>query len=194
MKENGFFGVAPGTSEHTNPNAMTCMEKNTVYTNVAETSDGNIWWEGIVHEPTGDVTDWKNQPWTKESGTPAAHPNSRFCAPAGQCPTIDPQWESAEGVPIEAIVFGGRRPEGVPLVYEANSWEHGVFLGAAMRSEATAAAEFKGKAIMNDPFAMRPFFGYNFGHYLQHWLDVNQEGRHMPKIFNVNWFRKNANG
>jgi len=192
--ENGFFGVAPGTSEHTNPNAMTCMEKNTVYTNVAETSDGNIWWEGIGHEPTGDVTDWKNQPWTKESGTPAAHPNSRFCAPAGQCPTIDPQWESAEGVPIEAIVFGGRRPEGVPLVYEANSWEHGVFLGAAMRSEATAAAEFKGKAIMNDPFAMRPFFGYNFGHYLQHWLDVNQEGRHMPKIFNVNWFRKNENG
>ena len=121
------------------------MKANTVYTNVAETSDGNVWWEGIGYEPTGDVIDWKNNAWTKETGTPAAHPNSRFCAPAGQCPTIDPNWESLDGVPIDAIIFGGRRPEGVPLVYEADSWEHGVFLGAAMRSEATAAAEFAGK-------------------------------------------------
>ena len=121
------------------------METNSVYMNVAETSDGNVWWEGIGYDPTGDVIDWKNQPWTKDSPTPAAHPNSRFCAPAGQCPTIDPQWESLEGVPIDAIIFGGRRPEGVPLVYEANSWEHGVFIGAAMRSEATAAAEHAGK-------------------------------------------------
>jgi len=193
--ENGFFGVAPGTSNHTNPNAMTTLMKNSVFTNVAETSDGNVWWEGIGHEPTGDVTSWLNEPWTKESGKPAAHPNSRFCAPAAQCPTIDPAWESPEGVPIDAIVFGGRRPEGVPLVYEANSWEHGVFIGAGMRSEATAAAEHSaGKVIMNDPFAMRPFFGYNFGHYLQHWLDMDKEGRELPKIFHVNWFKKSDEG
>lgn len=192
--ENGFFGVAPGTSNHTNPHAMTTLMKNSVFTNVAETSDGNVWWEGIGHEPTGDVTSWTNEPWTPESGKPAAHPNSRFCAPASQCPTIDPAWESPEGVPIDAIIFGGRRPEGVPLVYEANNWEHGVFVGAGMRSEATAAAEHAGKVIMNDPFAMRPFFGYNFGHYLQHWLDMDQEGREMPKIFHVNWFKKNEAG
>uniref|UniRef100_UPI000180C5F8 phosphoenolpyruvate carboxykinase, cytosolic [GTP] isoform X1 n=1 Tax=Ciona intestinalis TaxID=7719 RepID=UPI000180C5F8 len=189
--ENGFFGVAPGTSMKTNPNALkTCMS-NTVFTNVAETSDGGVYWEGMDETPpNGTVTSWLNEPWTTESTKPAAHPNSRFCCPASQCPTIDPNWESHDGVPIDAIIFGGRRPKGVPLVYESFNWQHGVFIGAAMRSESTAAAEHKGKAIMHDPFAMRPFFGYNFGHYLQHWLNMDQAGRNMPKIFHVNWFRK----
>lgn len=199
--ENGFFGVAPGTSSATNPNAMNTIYKNTLYTNVASTSDGGVFWEGMEEElaPGVEITDWLNQPWKKgEAKTPAAHPNSRFCAPASQCPIIDPAWEDPEGVPISAILFGGRRPTGVPLVYEANSWSHGVFLGSAMRSEATAAAEHKGKVIMNDPFAMRPFFGYNFGDYLQHWLSMEQRaasvGGSMPKVFHVNWFRKNEQG
>ncbi|XP_058487034.1 phosphoenolpyruvate carboxykinase, cytosolic [GTP] [Solea solea] len=191
--ENGFFGVAPGTSAKTNPNAMATIVKNTIFTNVAETSDGGVYWEGMDESlPEGvTVTSWKNQPWNSDDDEPCAHPNSRFCTPAGQCPIIDPQWESPEGVPIEAIIFGGRRPEGVPLVYEAFSWQHGVFVGAAMRSEATAAAEYRGKAIMNDPFAMRPFFGYNFGQYLSHWLSMaDHPGAKLPKIFHVNWFRK----
>uniref|UniRef100_A0A3P9IBV6 Phosphoenolpyruvate carboxykinase, cytosolic [GTP] n=1 Tax=Oryzias latipes TaxID=8090 RepID=A0A3P9IBV6_ORYLA len=191
--ENGFFGVAPGTSVKTNPNAMATITKNTIFTNVAETSDGGVFWEGMDQSLPEEVTvkSWKNQTWTPKDGEPCAHPNSRFCTPAGQCPIIDPQWESPEGVPIEAIIFGGRRPEGVPLVYEAFSWQHGVFVGAAMRSEATAAAEHKGKVIMNDPFAMRPFFGYNFGQYLSHWLSIgNRPGAKLPKIFHVNWFRK----
>ncbi|XP_033822712.1 phosphoenolpyruvate carboxykinase, cytosolic [GTP] [Periophthalmus magnuspinnatus] len=191
--ENGFFGVAPGTSAKTNPHAMSTIVQNTIFTNVAETSDGGVYWEGMDQElPEGvTITSWKNKPWTKEDGEPCAHPNSRFCTPAGQCPIIDPQWESPEGVPIEAIIFGGRRPEGVPLVYEAFSWEHGVFVGAAMRSEATAAAEHQGKVIMHDPFAMRPFFGYNFGQYLSHWLSMSQRpNAKLPKIFHVNWFRK----
>lgn len=199
--ENGFFGVAPGTSSATNPNAMNTIYKNTLYTNVASTSDGAVFWEGMEEElaPGVEITDWLGQPWKKgESKTPAAHPNSRFCAPASQCPIIDPAWEDNEGVPISAILFGGRRPTGVPLVFEANSWSHGVFIGSAMRSEATAAAEHKGKVIMNDPFAMRPFFGYNFGDYLQHWLSMEQRaaevGGSMPKIFHVNWFRKNDQG
>ncbi|XP_032404231.1 LOW QUALITY PROTEIN: phosphoenolpyruvate carboxykinase, cytosolic [GTP] [Xiphophorus hellerii] len=191
--ENGFFGVAPGTSAKTNPNAMATIVKNTIFTNVAETSDGGIYWEGMEQElPEGvTLTSWKNKPWSSEDGEPCAHPNSRFCTPASQCPIIDPQWESPEGVPIEAIIFGGRRPEGVPLVYEAFNWQHGVFVGAAMRSEATAAAEHKGKVIMHDPFAMRPFFGYNFGQYLSHWLSMaDRPGATLPKIFHVNWFRK----
>lgn len=199
--ENGFFGVAPGTSTETNPNAMQTVYKNTIFTNVAATSDGGVFWEGMENElaPGVEITDWLGQPWTLgESKTPAAHPNSRFCAPASQCPIIDSAWEDNQGVPISAILFGGRRPEGVPLVYEANSWAHGVFVGSAMRSETTAAAEHKGKMIMNDPFAMRPFFGYNFGNYLKHWLSMEQRaakvGGHMPKIFHVNWFRKGANG
>lgn len=199
--ENGFFGVAPGTSEKTNPNAMKTVFKNTVFTNVALTSDGGVFWEGMEDELEKGVkiTDWQGNPW--EMGvakTPAAHPNSRFCSPANQCPIIDPAWEDPEGVPISAILFGGRRPEGVPLVYEANSWSHGVFIGAAMRSESTAAAEYKGKMIMNDPFAMRPFFGYNFGNYLAHWLSMEERAKKAggvaPKIFHVNWFRKNAAG
>ncbi|CAB3364541.1 Hypothetical predicted protein [Cloeon dipterum] len=193
--ENGFFGVAPGTSYSTNPNAMKTIFENTVFTNVAKTSDGGVYWEGMEMDPNVQVTDWRGQPWTKENGQNAAHPNSRFCTPAGQCPIIDPAWESPEGVPIDAILFGGRRPQGVPLVYEAFDWKHGVFIGSAMRSEATAAAEFKGKVIMHDPFAMRPFFGYNFGHYLNHWLSLDKTaGRKMPKIFHVNWFRKSAQG
>lgn len=192
--ENGFFGVAPGTSMKTNPVAMKTVLSNTIFTNVAKTSDGGIFWEGLEKETPNDVTitSWLGDAnWSKESGKPAAHPNSRFCTPAGQCPIIDPAWEDPKGVPISAILFGGRRPEGVPLIYESFDWKHGVMVGAAMRSEATAAAEHKGKAIMHDPFAMRPFFGYNFGHYLQHWLSM--EGRTtkpMPKIFHVNWFRK----
>ncbi|KAG7478225.1 hypothetical protein MATL_G00078380 [Megalops atlanticus] len=195
--ENGFFGVAPGTSAKTNPNAMATICKNTIFTNVAETSDGGVYWEGMDQKlPEGvTLTSWKNKPWTPEDGEPCAHPNSRFCTPASQCPIIDPQWESPEGVPIEAIIFGGRRPQGVPLVYEAFNWQHGVFVGAAMRSEATAAAEHKGKVIMHDPFAMRPFFGYNFGRYLAHWLSMEQRPRaKLPKIFHVNWFRKSQSG
>lgn len=193
--EKGFFGVAPGTSDATNPNAMRTIEKNTVFTNTAETEEGGVYWEGLEKYTPKDlkITDWHGNPWTRDSGKPAAHPNSRFCTPAGQCPVIDPTWEDPKGVPIDAIIFGGRRPEGVPLVFEAFNWQHGVFIGAAMKSEATAAAEHKGKVIMHDPFAMRPFFGYNFGHYMKHWLSMEKRGK-VPKIFHVNWFRKNAEG
>ncbi|KAM9296086.1 phosphoenolpyruvate carboxykinase, cytosolic [GTP]-like [Gastrophryne carolinensis] len=195
--ENGFFGVAPGTSVKTNPNAMETIRNNTIFTNVAETSDGGVYWEGmdVALEPGVTLTSWKNKQWTPEDGEPAAHPNSRFCTPASQCPIIDPEWESSEGVPIEGIIFGGRRPAGIPLVYEALSWQHGVFVGSAMRSEATAAAEHKGKVIMHDPFAMRPFFGYNFGRYLAHWLSMEHlPSAKLPKIFHVNWFRKDKEG
>ncbi|NWU00725.1 PCKGC protein, partial [Urocynchramus pylzowi] len=195
--ENGFFGVAPGTSVKTNPNAIKTIFKNTIFTNVAETSDGGVYWEGIDEPlPAGvTVTSWKNKDWTPDNGEPCAHPNSRFCSPAGQCPIMDPAWESPEGVPIEGIIFGGRRPAGVPLVYEAFNWKHGVFVGAAMRSEATAAAEHKGKIIMHDPFAMRPFFGYNFGKYLAHWLSMaHRPAAKLPRIFHVNWFRKDSQG
>ncbi|XP_054130772.1 phosphoenolpyruvate carboxykinase, cytosolic [GTP] isoform X2 [Melozone crissalis] len=195
--ENGFFGVAPGTSVKTNPNAIKTIFKNTIFTNVAETSDGGVYWEGIDEPlPAGvTVTSWKNKDWTPDNGEPCAHPNSRFCSPARQCPIMDPAWESPEGVPIEGIIFGGRRPAGVPLVYEAFNWKHGVFVGAAMRSEATAAAEHKGKVIMHDPFAMRPFFGYNFGKYLAHWLSMaHRPAAKLPRIFHVNWFRKDSQG
>ncbi|XP_015267747.1 PREDICTED: phosphoenolpyruvate carboxykinase, cytosolic [GTP] [Gekko japonicus] len=195
--ENGFFGVAPGTSEKTNPNAMKTIQKNTIFTNVGETSDGGVYWEGIDEhlEPGVTLFSWKNKEWTTKSGEPCAHPNSRFCTPASQCPIIDPAWEAPGGVPIEGIIFGGRRPEGVPLVYEAFNWQHGVFMGATMRSEATAAAEHKGKILMHDPFAMRPFFGYNFGQYLSHWLSMaHRPAAKLPKIFHVNWFRKDKQG
>ncbi|XP_028649530.1 phosphoenolpyruvate carboxykinase [GTP], mitochondrial [Erpetoichthys calabaricus] len=191
--ENGFFGVAPGTSMKTNPNAMRTVLSNTMFTNVGETSDGGVYWEGIEEPlpPGVTVTSWLGQKWKPGDKEPCAHPNSRFCAPARQCPIMDPDWESPEGVPIDAIIFGGRRPKGVPLVYESFNWRHGVFVGAAMRSEATAAAEHKGKVIMHDPFAMRPFFGYNFGHYLSHWLSMSRRpGAHLPRIFHVNWFRR----
>ncbi|XP_006609776.1 phosphoenolpyruvate carboxykinase [GTP]-like [Apis dorsata] len=195
--EYGFFGVAPGTSFATNPNAMKTIFKNTIFTNVASTSDGGIFWEGLEKEVSDDIeiTDWQGKKWTRGSKSLAAHPNSRFCSPAGQCPIIDPAWEDPNGVPIDAILFGGRRPEGVPLVYEARNWQHGVFIGASMKSEATAAAEHKGKIIMHDPFAMRPFFGYNFGYYLDHWLSMaKMKNANLPTIFHVNWFRKNADG
>jgi len=197
--EFGFFGVAPGTSMSTNPEAMKALKKDTVFTNVATTSDGGVFWEGLEKEvdlSSVGVTDWHGNPWTKGSGTKAAHPNSRFCAPAGNCEVIDPLWEDPKGVPIDAILFGGRRPEGVPLVYEALDWEHGVFVGSSMCSEATAAAEHSGsKTIMRDPMAMRPFFGYNAGHYFQHWLNVGKVDHHkMPKVFHVNWFRRGPKG
>ena len=148
--ENGFFGVAPGTSKHTNPNALKTLQRNTMFTNVAKTSDGSIYWEGLDDDLVSSgqhLTSWKGKDWTKDCTEPAAHPNSRFCSPASQCPTIDPEWENPEGVPISAIIFGGRRPKGVPLVFESFDWEHGVYVGASMRSEATAAAEHKGKVI-----------------------------------------------
>uniref|UniRef100_A0A023G086 Phosphoenolpyruvate carboxykinase [GTP] n=1 Tax=Amblyomma parvum TaxID=251391 RepID=A0A023G086_AMBPA len=195
--EYGFFGVAPGTSMATNPNAMKTIEENTMFTNVAETSDGGFWWEGMPEPSPGiRIKSWRGEEnWTRALGTPAAHPNSRFCTPASQCPIIDPAWEDPKGVPISAILFGGRRPQGVPLVYEAFSWQHGVFIGSAMRSEATAAAEHKGKVIMHDPFAMRPFFGYNFTNYQRHWLSLGTKpDRKLPKIFHVNWFRKGSDG
>jgi phosphoenolpyruvate carboxykinase (GTP) len=181
----------------TNPIAMKTINHDTVFTNVAQTEDGDVYWEGLddhMVDQGQHLTSWKGKEWTNSSPEPAAHPNSRFCAPAENCPIIDPQWENPEGVPISAILFGGRRPVGVPLVYESFDWEHGVFVGAGMRSEATAAAEYKGKVIMHDPFAMRPFFGYNFGDYCKHWFNLKQEDRKMPKIFHVNWFRKADDG
>lgn len=195
--ENGFFGVAPGTSAATNPNAMATIQSNTLFTNVAETSDGGVYWEGIDQPlpPGVTVTSWLGKPWKPGDKEPCAHPNSRFCVPARQCPIMDPAWEAPEGVPIDAIIFGGRRPKGVPLVYEAFNWRHGVFVGSSMRSESTAAAEHKGKTIMHDPFAMRPFFGYNFGHYLEHWLSMEgRKGARLPRIFHVNWFRRDEAG
>jgi phosphoenolpyruvate carboxykinase (GTP) len=195
--EKGFFGVCPGTSDQTNPIALKTIQYNTIFTNVAHTQNGQVYWEGLDDDMISKgqhLISWKGTDWTKDSKEPAAHPNSRFCAPAEQCPIIDPQWENPNGVPISAIIFGGRRPKGIPLIYESFDWEHGVFVGASMRSEATAAAEHKGKVIMHDPFAMRPFFGYNFGDYIKHWLSLNKPGRKMPKIFHVNWFRKSNDG
>ncbi|CAF1469088.1 unnamed protein product [Adineta steineri] len=195
--EFGFFGVAPGTSKSTNPIALDMVHENTIFTNVAETSDGEVYWEGIgtdidgLHQPS--IRSWKNKRWSVDLGEPAAHPNSRFCTSIEQCSILDPEWNSPQGVPIDGIIFGGRRPVGVPLIYESFNWQHGVFVGASMRSEATAAAEFKGKQIMHDPFAMRPFFGYNFGSYLSHWLSFGKkDGLHLPRIYHVNWFLKDS--
>ncbi|ESO06398.1 hypothetical protein HELRODRAFT_106117 [Helobdella robusta] len=194
--EYGFFGVAPGTNWKTNPNAMASFQKNAIFTNVAKRADGMYFWEGLEDELPDDmeVTTWLGQKWKKGQPGLTSHPNSRFTAPASQCPIIHDKWEDPAGVPISAIVFGGRRPTGVPLVFEAFSWEHGVMVGAAVKSESTAAAEFKGKSIMHDPMAMRPFMGYNFGHYLDHWLSMNKPGRKLPKIYHVNWFRVNEKG
>jgi len=193
--ENGFFGVAPGTSRASNPVAMDTVFADTVFTNVAETEDGGVWWEGMTEEAPARLTDWKGQAWTPGCGRKAAHPNSRFCSPAANCPILDDDWEDPRGVRIDAILFGGRRPAGVPLIAEAYDWAHAVFMGAGLKSEATAAAEHKGKAVMHDPFSMRPFFGYNFGDYLAHWLSLSSvEGRRLPKVFMVNWFRKGQNG
>lgn len=195
--ENGFFGVAPGTSNKTNPNAMKTIVSDTIFTNVAMTSDGGVYWEGLEKDIPQDlkITDWLGKEWPRGSTTPSSHPNSRFCTPCKNCPIMDPAWEDPEGVPIDAILFGGRRPEGIPLVYEALNWNHGVYMGASMRSEATAAAEHKGKVVMHDPFAMRPFFGYNFGYYLRHWLNIGKKSNAKhPKIYHVNWFKKDKEG
>jgi len=191
--ENGFFGVAPGTSYNSNPLAMQSIFKDTIFSNVAMTNDGGVWWEGMGPKPKS-CTDWLGKPWRSTSNKPAAHPNSRFCTPLVNCPALDSAWQDPQGVPVSAILFGGRRPAGVPLVYQAISWEHGVFIGSSVKSEATAAAEFKGKQIMHDPFSMRPFFGYNFGDYIRHWLDIGKKLKKPPQIFHVNWFRRGHDG
>ena len=194
--EAGFFGVAPYTSMESNPNALLCCQSNTMFTNVGLTPDGDVWWEGIGYDCPPGTIDWKNRVYDPACGEPCAHPNSRFATPAAQCPTIDPAWEDPAGVPISAILFGGRRPSTVPLIHEANSWDHGVYLGSIVGSEVTAAAIGLKAGVRRDPFAMLPFCGYHMGDYFQHWINMGKQttADKLPKIFFVNWFRKDDNG
>ncbi len=192
--EYGFFGVAPGTNVKSNPNALASTKRDTIFTNVVKTKEGGVWWEGLDKNPPTGVLNWKGEPWDPASGTPGAHPNSRFTAPAINCPCISKEFENPEGVPLSAIVFGGRRAKTAPLVYEARDWNHGVFVGSILASETTAAAAGAVGVVRRDPMSMIPFCGYNMADYFQHWLDMGKKVSKQPKIYNVNWFRLNENG